>query len=629
MTDRSPQPVPRTAATYISTVFGRATDQLLLLPIADQVVNWEHTLTDFAADDVEYVAWLWDEDEQSIVAALFDPTYWTEEGAKSWLVGDAAAAMLSIVLEQRKTSPIPATIHYLRKLVELLKTQVEDSVFVQAVATARAYAGGKLRSRESGEPDPPDDQQHVLPDEQVRAQRLAVATTPSHTQPYIDEETGYIWKPILRAATVYNGRGESITITSAILAALVASFGHCGIEVDIPLGHVEDRGGDAPELNTGWVRALDLRDDGQTLWAALDFTDQTIRAKALEGSIGNVSVWIEPDFVDLNTGKVWAWALWHVALTNKPQMTGLAPFARQPILASIGTHEQAEQYEERITMAVQTGDRVLVIDRYGTILVGVVKDQRDDTIFQLVDSNNPDIVLGWYPASETVPLGTLGEATVAKLTRLRKGGAHSMAWNKGDKVRTASGTAGTVADVKDGTFVLFLGGDSTDAADGVWLPEDELTAADGATPAGETEMTDAQMQAFARRFGINPGEIRTFKQERELLRTKARKQEVEAIVAALEGRGTHDLVTQVDGSQHHPVVVEAVATALRDQPAKLKLSVGLDGTAPGLDDAILSVVNALPEEARLSLKQPTAPKAGNGAVSKDDVKKFREELGRD
>jgi hypothetical protein len=58
------------------------------------------------------------------------------------------------------------------------------------------------------------------------------------------------------------------------------------------------------------------------LWGGLDITEPDTREKIERGSISNVSVWLEPDFHDLkDEDRVWPLVLWHVALTDKPQLT--------------------------------------------------------------------------------------------------------------------------------------------------------------------------------------------------------------------------------------------------------------------------------------------------------------------
>jgi hypothetical protein len=538
----------RPILAYTSQTLNQTTEQLIVVPVEGQEIDWTHTLADFAIDDQRGAAWLFDQDAQTIVAALFDATLWTVEGARAFL--QSASALLSIlVLAEQPTllgqSPTPATVEYLRKLIELMRPHVGDDEFAAAVRTARAHAGGKLRSRSApveGEPD-------AALSLSRSSHQFAVAPAPSDTQPYVDPDTGYIWKPILRAATVYNWRGEALTITPDILASLVASFGKAVEHVDIPLGHNPERDGDTPELNTGYIRALDLRDGGQTLWAAFDFTDAAIRLKVMEGSIANVSVWIESNFQDLNIpGKVWAWVLWHVALTNKPQMTKLAPFARISTMLAQG----------KPTDAVQT---------------------------------------------LTAPLYDVHEET-------------TMAFATGDTVTTSGGVTGTVGEITEGTFYQVANGDGEVVG---WFPEGELTAGEGVA---EPEMTQAQAQAFARSMGVSVGELRRFRQERDSLRDRSRTQEISRIVAAMQGAGKHEGVVQIEGTVHQPVVVTAVETLLKEQPAKLRLSASLDGTVTGLDDAILTLINAIPQEARLSLKQPDVPvyerKPGD-APTKDEI----------
>jgi hypothetical protein len=122
----------------------------------------------------------------------------------------------------------------------------------------------------------------------------------------------------------------------------------------------------------------------------------------------------------------------------------------------------------------------------------------------------------------------------------------------------------------------------------------------------EVAMTPADAQALAdfRALNLSVGEIQAMQAEREATRTKARDLEISAVIAALEGRGTHEGVTALDGKRHYPVVVEAVESALRANGNEaLALDVNTEGQSP-LDAVVLAVVNAIPAEGRMVESQP-------------------------
>lgn len=156
----------------------------------------------------------------------------------------------------------------------------------------------------------------------------------------IDDE-GLVWKEVLREGewTVRPGAGQSPVkkplrvvaghstdpSTEIGFADLVEAFNDGAIDhVTVPTSH-EDK----PEQNTGFVRALEVRqaeDGSYKLFAGLDFTEPEIKEKALRGTIANTSVGVIFDYIKKSTGQVYKMALGHIALTNKPWINGMKPF---------------------------------------------------------------------------------------------------------------------------------------------------------------------------------------------------------------------------------------------------------------------------------------------------------------
>lgn len=234
---------------------------------------------------------------------------------------------------------------------------------------------------------------------------FAVAPAPStEPKPYVDVATGFVWKMILRAGRVYDPSGKPLDVEPHVLTGLVESFGHAVQYVDIPLGHHPERYGDVPELNTGFVRALDIRADGTELWGALDFTDSVIKTKVLDGSIADVSAWIEANFHDPNhAGVVWAYVLWHVCLTNKPQMTRLYAFTHNPTLrlTSYSATEPTssvplQSHQGAMLMALKVGSAVKTKDGAIAFIVELVTGK----CYRLKDANGVDLNL--VPESELI-----------------------------------------------------------------------------------------------------------------------------------------------------------------------------------------------------------------------------------
>lgn len=148
----------------------------------------------------------------------------------------------------------------------------------------------------------------------------------------LEEKDGLIWKQLLRVGSWpgEEGRGP-IEITRDMLKDVKSAFdGDALPNVTIPVTH-----SDNPLLNSGFVKAVELREGDTELWVGLKFTEPEIEEKVRRGTIANVSAFVKKAWQDVKTGKVWPWALWHVALTNLPLVPNLKPF-----LASMGVVEQ-------------------------------------------------------------------------------------------------------------------------------------------------------------------------------------------------------------------------------------------------------------------------------------------------
>lgn len=155
------------------------------------------------------------------------------------------------------------------------------------------------------------------------------------------ESDGLIWKEIMRTGTwkyrPVNGRPvkKEMTIVSGHSSNeneigfddLIEAFNDNAIQhVTIPTSH-----DDKPHENTGYIRALKkgVRNGREVLMAAFDFTEPDIKGKVLRGSIANTSAGILPGYINKFTGKKYAFALGHAALTNNPWLTGMDPFDPQ------------------------------------------------------------------------------------------------------------------------------------------------------------------------------------------------------------------------------------------------------------------------------------------------------------
>lgn len=118
-------------------------------------------------------------------------------------------------------------------------------------------------------------------------------------------------------------------------------------------------------------------------------------------------------------------------------------------------------------------------------------------------------------------------------------------------------------------------------------------------------------------LGLSAEEIKALVAQREQVEQKTRDLEVTSIVRALEGKEEHEMVTQVEDTRHWPVVVSAAEKALRERPRALGLSVA-DGRTE-LDEVVLSVVNAIPADARMQVgEQPAGSKQHKDPTLEED-----------
>lgn len=164
----------------------------------------------------------------------------------------------------------------------------------------------------------------------LRGGQVYLLTGDSGRELRIDED-GLVWKDLLMDGKWFTLDGAPVTTTRQQIADVHDAFTNGNLyPVPLPFTHVEHLGGDDPENNNGFVRAMKIggADGPETepngdyvLWVGLDVTEPETMERLERGSIDNVSAWLEPDVHDnKEEGTVWPWVLWHVALTDKPQL---------------------------------------------------------------------------------------------------------------------------------------------------------------------------------------------------------------------------------------------------------------------------------------------------------------------
>lgn len=167
------------------------------------------------------------------------------------------------------------------------------------------------------------------------------------------DEDGLVWKDLLMDGRWFTLDGAPVTTTRQQIDDVHDAFtGGNLYPVPLPFNHVEHLGGDDPENNNGFVRAMKIggADGPETepngdyvLWVGLDVTEPETMERLERGSIDNVSAWLEPNVHDnKEEGKVWPWVLWHVALTDKPQLD-LKSFTAHVVTRERGQEEVMSQ----------------------------------------------------------------------------------------------------------------------------------------------------------------------------------------------------------------------------------------------------------------------------------------------
>lgn len=317
----------------------------------------------------------------------------------------------------------------------------------------------------------------------------------------VAEDDGLTWKEIIHPGQWFKrDTGNILEITADIIRSAYQAFKD-GLPkyINVPAGGYHPDIVPA-EQNRGFVEKLKMI--GERLFAGFRFTDPATKAGVEDGSIADVSVYLEPDATHATTGKVYDWILTHVLLTNDPLVQDLEPFGAPLPASADGTRYQVTHYAQK----------------------------------QEVTNMAENI------SAEAQALLEFAEA-------------------KG------------------------------------------LTASDVQAMLDERATALAALQAT---------------------REKARGLEITRIVRALEGVETHDEVVQVEHTRHWPVVIAALETALREQPATMALSADDDG-ATSLDAVLLAVVNAIPAEGRKAIEtQPTGAKEHEDPTL-DEPRQFTDE----
>jgi len=167
---------------------------------------------------------LWCEDDQTIVAFLFNPGRFNEAEAQAWVDAveeEGVNLDIAVALAVKDASPA-----YFRKLVELLRKMVPADLFSKAVKVARAHAGGKASPKpkpENDEDNEGDDEESPTPvgasleDESFEdiSRRLREAISKQFGEPKLGPsyETGGPWlSQVYRDYCIVEWRGDTFKV---------------------------------------------------------------------------------------------------------------------------------------------------------------------------------------------------------------------------------------------------------------------------------------------------------------------------------------------------------------------------------------------------------------------------------
>lgn len=168
--------------------------------------------------------------------------------------------------------------------------------------------------------------------------------------------------------------GERIKVDGAFTDALLANFerGVCDI-VQVPVANDRNEHVEAPAANIGEV--IGLRKDSGKVYALIDARDPGAADKLGKTYLG-ASAFLSTDYTDTSTGRKAGPTLLHVAVTNRPYVTGLDDY-KEVVAATrtIGASDTADNEPVVLTAeeTVPTREELIAAlrDEYGVDVEGL------------------------------------------------------------------------------------------------------------------------------------------------------------------------------------------------------------------------------------------------------------------
>jgi phage I-like protein len=136
---------------------------------------------------------------------------------------------------------------------------------------------------------------------------------------------------ILRLGTFQHPRIGSLVITSEMLQRMAENFQNKvrGIDISVDYKH------DSEDIAAGWFREVYLNEDGNQLWAKVEWTPRGLK-KLAEKEFRYVSADFHLNYRDNETGEAFGPTLFGAGLTNRPVIKRMEPAIE---LSEVKKHE--------------------------------------------------------------------------------------------------------------------------------------------------------------------------------------------------------------------------------------------------------------------------------------------------
>lgn len=345
---------------------------------------------------------LWSDDEQTIVAFVFEPNKFDEEGARAWIAENIVTqadgtwpaalwetfkagivAMLSTggltLIREKDTEDV--SLRGFNETRLLVQTEL-DRLYVQPPPDGLALSPWILEMGPNTVVFEYEGRQWAAGYSIDESDVVMIASPVQVAQEWVrpdgstimlfslrsrmgdgaeaGEDDGLVWKEIVRPGKFFKtNTGAIVEITADIINSAFEAW-RDGLPqyISVPTDshHGFTLGVVPPEHNKGFVEKLKLIKD--RLFGAFRFTDAEIESMVYDGSIVDCSVYLRGNVHHPESGERYPWILQHVLLTNDPLVQGLGKFGQVPAAAlslSSGSQVSVQHISLReVSMSQQT-----------------------------------------------------------------------------------------------------------------------------------------------------------------------------------------------------------------------------------------------------------------------------------